>query len=99
MWFVPEASALQIRRPFRITEVSDSRDEAGPVLAGAGWAGQIRNGRERVGSFRHLIEDTLRGSGADARQQVQDAEAGDAIARVLHEPQQRKDVLDVRGVE
>ena len=36
---------------------------------------------------------------ADARQQLQHAEAGDAVARVLGEAQHREHVLDVRGVE
>ena len=35
----------------------------------------------------------------DARHELHQAEAGDAVARVLHEAQQREHVLDVRGVE
>ena len=35
----------------------------------------------------------------DAGQQLHDAEAGDAVARVLGEPQQRQHVLDVRRFE
>ncbi|MEY9409034.1 CRISPR/Cas system CSM-associated protein Csm3 (group 7 of RAMP superfamily) [Bradyrhizobium ottawaense] len=54
---------------------------------------------ERIGAFRHLVEHALRGRGADARQQMQNAETGDAVARVLGKAQQRQHVLDVRGVE
>src|SRR5207237_6593840 len=36
VWFVPEAGALQVRWPFRISEVSDRLDEGGPIVAGAG---------------------------------------------------------------
>ena len=35
----------------------------------------------------------------DAGQKMQQPEAGDAVARILDEPQQRQHVLDVRGVE
>ena len=34
-----------------------------------------------------------------AGQQMQQAEAGDAVARIFDEAQQRQHVLDVRGVE
>ena len=46
-----------------------------------------------------MVENALRGSGADAWQQVHHAETGDAVTRILDEPQQRKDVLHMRGVE
>ena len=54
---------------------------------------------ERIGGLGHVIEHPLRRGGPDARQQMQDAEAGDAVARILDEPQQRQHVLDVGGVE
>ncbi len=45
------------------------------------------------------VEHALRRRRPDARQQLQDAEAGDAVARILDEAQQRQHVLDVGGVE
>ena len=38
-------------------------------------------------------------AGPDARQQLDDAEAGDAVARVFGKAQQRQHVLDMRGFE
>jgi hypothetical protein len=46
-----------------------------------------------------VIEYTLGRSRTDARQQVHDAETGDAVAGILDEPQQREHVLHVRSVE
>jgi hypothetical protein len=36
MRFVPEAGTLEVRRPFRIPEVSDRSDKGSPVVACAG---------------------------------------------------------------
>ena len=54
---------------------------------------------QRVRALRHLVEHALRGGGPDARQQMQDAKTGDAVARILGKAQQRQHVLDMRGVE
>src|SRR5437660_10294012 len=70
MRFVPEAGTFKVRRPFRIPEVSDRSDEGSPVVACAGRAGQTAKCAEGVGSLRHLVEDALRGSGTDTRQQM-----------------------------
>ena len=53
----------------------------------------------RVGGLGHAVEHALRRRRPDARQQLQHAKAGDAVARVLDEAQQRQHVLDVRGIE
>src|ERR1700757_2096387 len=99
MRFVPEAGTFKVSRPLRIPEVFHRSDEGSPVVAGARRAGQTAKCAQWFGSLRHLVEYALRGSGTDTRQQVQHPKTGDPIARVLHEPQQRKDVLDVRGVK
>ena len=46
-----------------------------------------------------MIEHPLRRGGADPRDQVHQPEAGDAVARILDETQQRQHVLDVGGIE
>jgi hypothetical protein len=53
----------------------------------------------RIGGFRHLVEDALRGSRTYARQQMQHPETRDAVARVFDQAQQRQHVLDMGGVE
>src|ERR1700722_19823234 len=58
-----------------------------------------RERRERVGSFRHMIEHPLRGGGSDAGQQMQQPKSRDAVSRILDEAQQRQHVFDVCGVE
>ena len=54
--------------------------------------------RYRIGGFGQRIEHAPRG-GPDARQQVQDAESGDAVARIFDEPEQRQHVLDMGCVQ
>ena len=46
-----------------------------------------------------MVEHALRRGRADAGHQLHQPEAGDAVARVLDEAQQRQHVLDVGGVE
>ena len=82
MWFVPKAGTLEIGRPLRVSKISDRLNEGGPVPAGARRGGKGGKGLEWIGCLRHAVEDALRGSWADARQQVQHAEARDAIARI-----------------
>ena len=70
-----------------------------PVLAGARRRGQLAERRERIGGLGHVVEHALRRGRPDAGQQLQQAKAGDAVARVFDEAQQRQHVLDVRGIE
>ena len=46
-----------------------------------------------------MVQHALRGGRPDAGQELQHAESGDAVARILDEAQQRQQILDVRGVE
>src|SRR5581483_4869864 len=75
MRFIPKAGTLQDRRPLRVSKIADRLDESGPVIADAGRGGKGGKGLEWIGCLRHVIEDALRGSWTDARQQVQHAEA------------------------
>src|ERR1700753_2176258 len=99
MRLIPKPDAFQIRWPFRISEVADGLDEDRPVVAGARRRGKGAKSAQRVARLRHVIENALGRSGADAREEVQHAKAGNSVARIFDEPQQRKRVLDVRGVE
>lgn len=73
--------------------------EAGPLLAGGRWRREGTQRGGRIGGGVHRLEQAGRGRRADARDQLRDAKAGHAPARVLHEAQQRQQVLDVRGLE
>jgi hypothetical protein len=97
--FIPEPRPFEVDGSFRITQVADGPNEGFPVIAGAGRRGQAAKCCEWIGCFRHLIEYALRGPGPDAGQKMQQPEAGDAVARILGEAQQRQHVLDVRGIE
>ncbi len=99
MRLVPETHALEIGRPFRIAQVLHRADEGGPVRAGARRHRKLAERVQRVHALGHLVEHALGGGGPDARQQMQDAKTGDAVARVLGKAQQRQHVLDMRGVE
>ena len=63
---------------------------------GAGVSARRSIGR---GTAAIVVEDAGRRARPDAGQQVEDAEAGDAVARILGEAQQRQHVLDVRRIE
>ena len=80
-------------------ELLDRADKLVPVAAGARrrrCVAQCGNGIRRLGN---AIEHALRRCRPDTGQQVQHAKAGDAVARILDEPQQRQHVLDVRRIE
>src|SRR5665213_2288261 len=74
-------------------------DQSGPVRAGAWWRGDFREGRKRIGLFRHQVKYALRGTWPDAGQKLHETKAGHAVARILYEAQHRQHVLDVGAVE
>jgi len=51
----------------------------------------------KLSSDRRRGDDLVRARRADARQQLRDAEAGDPVARVGGEAQQRQRILDMGG--
>ena len=99
MRLVPEPRPFDVRRPFAVAQVADCPHEVLPVLAAARRGGEAAERLDRIGCFGHVVEHALRGRRSDARQQMQDTEASDPIARVLDEAQQRQHVLDVRGIQ
>ena len=76
--------------------VSTKAFQSSPARGGVG-----RLASAPIGSAASAIWSSTRCAvaGSDAGQQVQQPEAGDAIARIFDEAQQRQHVLDVRGVE
>ena len=70
--------------------------EGGPV---GGGARRCRVGEGGLGGVPQGVEQRLGGGGADAGDELQGAEAGDAVGRVLGEAQAGEHVLDVGGVE
>ena len=99
MRIVPEPRPLDIDGPFRLAEVSDRFNEHPPVLASARRRGQVMEGGDRISGLCHVVENPLGGSRPNTRQQMEDAETGDAVARIFDEPQQRKHVLHMRSIE
>ena len=101
MRLVPAPCLLDFGRPAGRPARSPSRcrrTRASPSPA-RGGAGTLAMRRDRIGRLGHVVEHALRRRWPDARQELQHAEAGDAVARVLDEAQQRQQILDVRGVE
>ncbi|MHC2462541.1 hypothetical protein ACVIHD_001553 [Bradyrhizobium embrapense] len=99
MRLVPQARAFDVDRPFRVAEVLDCLDEQPPVGAGAGRGGQRCERGDRIGRLAHAVEHALRRGRPDTGQQMQDAKAGDPVARICGEAQQCQHVLDVRSVK
>ena len=75
------------------------RDERSPSHRPTAAAPGYRTAPRADRADRPSVEDALRRRRSHARQQLHDAKAGDPVARVLDEPQQRQQILDVRGVE
>ena len=100
MRLVPEPRAFEVGRPVRAADVGDgARRKSFQSSPARGGAGASRQRRDRIGAAGHVVEHALRRGRADAGHQLQQPEAGDAVARVLDEAQQRQHVLDVGGVE
>jgi hypothetical protein len=82
----------------RASRVPSSAVSAGQSPAAAG-GGAIAASRSRRIAAGQPIEHPAGGRRADAGQQLQHAEPGDAVARVLRPAQHRQHVLDVRRLE
>jgi hypothetical protein len=96
MRLVPSARPLHVERPHGLPEVVEEVDEARPGLRSLLRHGEAR--QRRVGQ-RHTFENAGGGSGTDTGQQLQHAEPGDPVARVLRKAQDRDQVLDVRRLQ
>ena len=102
MRLVPAAARARVRpasRPAAAQVYDGARRSLASPSPARGGAGSVGKRRERIGAVGHAVEHALRRRRPDAGQELQHAEAGDAVARVLDEAQQRQHVLDVRGVE
>src|SRR3954464_15509061 len=82
-----------------MTEVRDSRNECFPVLAGARRRRCVCKRSDRIGAISQIIEHPLRRTGTDTGNKMHQPKAGNTIARVLDETQQRQYILDVSGIE
>ena len=69
------------------------------MLGGRGGRLHAVKRLHRIGAGGDAVERLGGNDRPDAGQQLDDAEAGDAIARVFGKAQQRQHVLDVRGFE
>ena len=101
MRLVPAADELEFGRPAggAAAQQRERLDESRPVARRGG--GGVNASSAATGSALSAmrVERACRGRRADARQQLQHAKAGDAVARVLGEAQERQHVLDMRGFE
>ena len=101
MRLVPAPRAFELGRPAGIAgELLQRRRRRRPVVAGARRRRQ-RAQAPRADRAASAIWSSTRCAevGPTPGQQLQQAEAGDAVARILDEAQQRQHVLDVGGVE
>ena len=81
-------------------QLQEGGDEVRPPLASSRRRGnRSDSSADRIDVVGHQVEHALRRCRPDARQKLQDAKAGHLVARVLHEAQQRQQILDVRGIE
>ena len=101
MRLVPAAHQLDLGRPAGRSAAHQ------PQRIGEGRPIRLRRGRRlEAGEVLHLaviareaIERAGRGGRSDAGQQLNDAEAGDTVARILGKAQDREHVLDVGGFQ
>ena len=98
---VPAADELELGRPARGPAARSSKVcvKAGQSAAQAGGGLNSPSGVERIGGLRDPVEQARGGGRTDAGQQLNDAEAGDPVARVLGPAQKGQHVLDVGGLE
>ena len=97
---VPEADTLDLGGPGRgLGKRGVERGEGRPVPGRAGRRRETGNGGATVGGFGDSIEEAAGDGRADAGDELQEPEAGDAIARVLGKAEAGEHVLDVGGVE
>src|SRR5690242_15110425 len=102
MRFVPETSPLQFSGPTgtTCTQVFNGRDKSTPVFAAnPRWHRRISNFANWIGSLCDEIKHALRRSWPNARQELHQPKAGNPVAWVFDEAQQRQHVLDMRRVE
>ena len=96
---VPEAGGVDLGRPSGVAppQEREERRELRPCRPAARRDVRRRRGRGPVGL--DFGQDGLRRDRPDPRQELQDPEARQPVARVLGEAQQREQVLDVCGLE
>ncbi len=101
MRFVPEPGTFQLGRPAGAAraEVGDGRDEALPVVAGAGRRRGFGESDKGIAGLGHVVEHALRRCGPDAGNKMHQPKPGDTVARVLDKAEHRQHVLDMRGIE
>ena len=96
---VPAANEVQFGRPPGGAAVYEGNRfrEGGPVRGRGGRRSECGDGLQRVGGIHDQIEKSPRGRRAGSGQELDDAKAGSAVARVLGPAQKCQNVLDVRG--
>ncbi len=96
---IPASRPAERARPVaRAGEVGQHRDQRLPAL-GPRRGRHAGQRRQRPRSLVHGVEHLAGDARADARQQLQHAEACDAVTRVLGPAQQRQHVLHMRRIE
>eukprot|EP01136_Pigoraptor_vietnamica_P042676 Opistho-1_new@17125 len=98
---VPHAGPEQFGRPAAtaLAQVFHHFEQRRPGLRATRRGRGVQQLDQRVRRFGHAIEHLARGARPDPGQQLQHAEAGHPVARIVDEAQQRQHVLDVGAVE
>ena len=99
MRLIPAAHEIEFGRPARRsrTDQANGLDECRPMLGG--HRRRFRADETVTGSALVHPSSVLAAFAGPAGQQLNDAETGDAVARVFGKPQHRQHVLDVRGFQ
>ena len=99
MRLVPAAREIELGGPScrAGTEQTNRLDESGQCSAAAAGGLMPSSASDRIGNGGDAIKRLGGDDRPDAGQQLNDAETGDAVARIFGKPQQRQHVLDVCG--
>ncbi len=87
MRLVPKPGTLEVGRPVRMADIGHGADERFPVMTGARRSRHVGQCGDRFGRLGDMIEHALRRGGTDAGNQMHQAEARDAVARILDKTQ------------
>ena len=92
MRLVPAADKIELRRPAGGPAADEANrfDESRPMLGRRRGRLDIVQCRDRVGAFADTLQHFRRRRRPGARQQLDDAKTGDAVARILRPAQERQ---------
>src|ERR1700728_1367546 len=101
MRFVPSTNEVELGRPSRGggADEANGLGEWSPVLTRGGRRLEIAERRQRISRVADPLQHFGRSRRSHSGQQLNDTEAGHAVARILRPTQKGKHILDMRGFE